>query len=453
MALKIMPPRRVGHSRAGSDDVLVVTMMQVELRSFAKKLGVASGLFVFVTSYATVSTKQFLATHYSESQDPDQLRRAVSLDSGNAKYRDDLGGYLLTLKQSPEAALPWLRDATRLNPNSAKYWVDLAAAQQSLGEIDGEKESLRHAVLADPHTPKIAWDAANLYLAEGSLDDALKLFHSVLENDPVYVGVALSTCWRIRPDIDFLLASVVPPQADSAFLEFLVANKSTEAANKVWARMFSLQQQLDRHHLFEYLRYLVVNHEVSQAALVWQQAANLSDLAAYQPSSENLLINGDFSLEMLDGGFDWVHRAVRGVSLALDPTELHSSARSLRITLDGAGIEDAGIVQLVAVDPDTKYEFSAFYKAVGMDGAGAMEFAINDAYRDTPLFMSEDLRNADFWKEVGGNFTTEPDTHLIMLRVARVPSGSPIRGKLWIDGLKLLRSDSRVAEIAPRETK
>jgi hypothetical protein len=66
--------------------------------------------------------------------------------------------------------------------------------------------------------------------------------------------------------------------------------------------------------------------------------------------------------------------------------------------------------------------------------------------------MSEDLRDADFWKQVAGSFTTASDTNLIILRVARVPSGSPIRGKLWIDGLKLVRSDSRVAEIATKET-
>ncbi len=296
-----------------------------------------------------------------------------------------------------------------------------------------EKDSLGSALQADPHTPRIAWDAANLYLAQGSLQDALKLFHSVLENDPVYMGAALNTCWRIRPDIDFQLASVVPPNADPpAFLEYLIANKETAAANKVWARMFSLQQPLSRNPLFEYLRYLVTNREVSQAALVWQQAANLSGLAAYQPSSENLLINGDFSLELLNGGFDWVHRAVRGVALALDPTELRSSSRSLRITLDGPGITDAGIVQLVPVDPDTRYEFSGFYRAEGRMGAGAMQFAINDAYKDTPLFMSEDLRDADFWEQVAGSFTTASDTNLIILRVARVPSGSPIRGKLWM---------------------
>ncbi len=428
-------------------------MMQLELRSFRGKLGVAIGILLCAISYVTATARQFLGSYYSESQDPDRLRRAVSLDRGNAEYRDNLGRYVLALNQSPQAALPWLQEATRLNPNSAQYWVHLAAAQQSLGDIGGEKDSLGRALQADPHTPKIAWDAANLYLAQGSLQDALKLFHSVLENDPIYLGAALNTCWRIRPDIDFQLAGVVPPNADSAFLEYLVANKETAAANKVWARMFSLQQPLPRNHLFEYLRYLVINHEVSQAALVWQQAANLSGLAAYQPSSENLLINGDFSLGMLDGGFDWVHRAVRGVSLALDPTQLRSSSRSLRITLDGPGITDVGIVQLVPVDPDTRYEFSGFYRADSMDGAGAMQFAINDAYKDTPLFMSEDLRDADFWKEVGGNFTTGPDTNLVILRVARVPSGSPIRGKLWIDGLRLVQRDDRSAQMARKETR
>ena len=70
----------------------------------------------------------------------------------------------------------------------------------------------------------------------------------------------------------------------------------------------------------------------------------MAGLSAYQPSPENLLVNGDFGLEILDGGFDWMHQKTRGVTLALDPNETHSSARSLRIIFDGPGIEDAGIL-------------------------------------------------------------------------------------------------------------
>jgi tetratricopeptide (TPR) repeat protein len=423
--------------------VVAKTTMQFNVDSFAKRFAAVATVLLAAVLYVTFAAKQFLAEHYSKSPAYPDIHRAAALDPGNAQYADDLGRYLIS-QQSPDAALPWFHTATRLNSHAAKYWVDLAAAQQSLADATGEGHSLQQALLADPHTPRIAWDAANLYLAQNLRDEALKLFRSVLENDPVYSAAALNTCWRVRPDADALLATVVPPQADAAFLEFLVARKETAAANKVWERMVSLQQPLERRYLFEYLRHLILSREVSQASLVWQQAGKLSGLEAYQSSTQNLLVNGDFSLDILDGGFDWVHRELRGASLALDPTEMHSSSRSLRVTLDGPGITDAGIVQMIPVDPDTTYEFSGFYKARDMDGAGGMEFAFSDAYKNTTLFMSEDLRDADFWKETGGTFSTGPETTLIALRIARVPSGSPIRGKLWIDGLRLVRREKEI---------
>jgi len=147
-------------------------------------------------------------------------------------------------------------------------------------------------------------------------------------------------------------------------------------------------------------------------------------------------------MEILNGGFDWMHQKVNGVSLNLDPSETHSGTHSLRITVDGPGIEDAGVRQMVPVEPNARYEFSAFYKAQEMDGAGGPEFAIQDLYRETPLFMSEQLRDSDVWKSEGGGFVTGPETNLIVVRIARVPAGSPIRGKLWIDDFKLVRTES-----------
>ena len=143
----------------------------------------------------------------------------------------------------------------------------------------------------------------------------------------------------------------------------------------------------------------------------------------------------------MNGGFDWLHQKIRGVSLALDPNETHSSSRSLRVVFDGPGIEDAGIRQLVPVEPSTSYDFSGFYKAQEMDGAGGPQLTVQDLYHETSFFMSEDLRDADFWKKTSGRFTTGANTHLIVVRIARVPAGSPIRGKLWIDGLKLVRGE------------
>jgi hypothetical protein len=39
---------------------------------------------------------------------------------------------------------------------------------------------------------------------------------------------------------------------------------------------------------------------------------------------------------------------------------------------------------------------------------------------------------------VSGAFTTDADTRMLVLHVARIPAGSPIRGKLWIDDFRLV---------------
>jgi hypothetical protein len=185
------------------------------------------------------------------------------------------------------------------------------------------------------------------------------------------------------------------------------------------------------------MRHLLAYRDTDQAVRVWQQGAELAELQAYQPSSQNLIVNGDFSLEVLDAGFDWIHHKTPGVSLALDPNETRSSPRSLRITFDGAGMEDAGIRQIIPLEPNTEYEFSSFYKAQDMGGAGGARFTIQDLYSEAQLYASDDLANADFWKKVSGGFTTAQNTRLVVLKIAREPAGSPIRGKLWIDGLRL----------------
>ena len=397
---------------------------------------------LLTAAYVALSAAQFISFFFANVREPIWLRRAVRLDPGNADYRSRLGRYELLARQSPQASLPWLQSAAELNPHDGRYWADLALAQQSIGDLDSERRSLQNALAVDSHTPQIAWDAANLYLSQGATDDAMKQFHAVLQNDPELTWLAIRTCWRIRPDIDYLLDNVIPPGVYPAMLEFLVAKNETAAAAKVWAQIFSSQQAVERQDIFGYVRYLILHREVAQAARVWQEAAGMASLQAYEPSSANLLVNGDFSLDMLNGGFDWVHQKIDGVALALDPSQAHSSSRSLRIIFDGPGIRDAGISQVVAVEPNTSYEFSAFYKADEMEGAGAMQFAIQDAYKETPFLMSEDLRDADFWKKTGGAFTTGPDTELVMLRIVRVPSGSPIRGKLWIDGLQLVPSSN-----------
>jgi len=413
--------------------------MQLCLSSSARRWAAAAAMIAVAAAYSTFATCRLLADHFAHSSDERTLRRAIRLDPGSAEHRYILAIHQLS-QQTPSSAVSWLQSAAFLNPHSARIWVDLAAAEQLLGDSAGETTALNRALSVDPRSPQIAWQAANLFLAQGLVDDAMKQFHTVLENDPPLTWPALTTAWKIHPDVDSILDGVVPPAANAAFLQFLLSKNETTAAAKVWDKMFSQEQPVPRNDLMGYERYLFVHQEVSQASRVWQQAAKMSDLAAYQPSPENLLVNGDFSLPILNGGFDWVHQPVDGVAIALDPRETHSGSRSLRITLDGEGFADVGLSQLVAVQPNSWYEFSGFYKAKDMDGAGDMQFAVYDSLRGTPLLISGGLKDADFWKSVTGSFVTPAETLLVRVQLIRVPAGRPIRGKLWIDGLRLVQS-------------
>ncbi len=412
--------------------------MSIETRRHARQFSVALLSLSAIALYLFLISAQYSAARLSGSTRERNLVWAARLDPFNAEFRNNIGRFQLLVRQSPSSAIPWLQTATALNPNHAAYWLDSAVAQELAGDFASEQKSLASTVAADPRSAAIAWEVANRYLAAGSVNEALREYRRVMENDPHLAPQAIQICWRVRPDIEGLLRSVIPVNVNQPFLSFLISEDQPQAAARVWERIASLREPIRRQLLFEYLRYLFAEHDGLQARRVWQQAAAVSGLAAYQPSDDNLLVDGDFSLDVLNGGFDWTYHKTPGVSLALDPINGYSGARSLRIFFEGPGIVDAGIQQIVSVEPNTQYQFSAYYKAEEMEGAGGARFAIQDAYSDSNFFLSEDLHDAEYWTQVNGAFMTKADTHLVTVRILRVPGGSPIRGRLWIDDLKLV---------------
>jgi tetratricopeptide (TPR) repeat protein len=425
--------------------------MDFEIVHVRKRFAVWLLVFSGTAAYFILTTAQFLAAEFSEITHAAYLRKAIKLDPSSAEYRNTMGRFELTVQQSPVRALPLLESATALNPNRSAYWLDRAAAEQLIGDFESERSSLGKATAANPHSAAVAWQAANLYLSRGAVDEALHEYSKVLESDAALTPRALQVCWRIHPDVDSLLQEVFPATANEQFLSLLISANEPAASAKVWDRIVSLQQPIERRYLFDYLRYLFTHHDPVQASRVWQQAATLSNLAGYQPTEENLLVNGDFSLSVLNNGFDWIYQKSAAVSLAIDPGESHSGSASLRIAFQGPPIDDAGIRHLISVDPDTEYVFSGYYKALEIDGAGAPKFAFDDVYSGANLFMSDDLRDAESWKSVNGRFITGADTRLMVLRIARVPANRPIRGKLWIGDLKLVTADHLASAASAKE--
>lgn len=417
--------------------------MQVGLQRPVRKISFVSVCVVLSIAYLTFCGRHFLAVHLSAKAELPALEKAIRLEPQNADYRYLAGRYHLLLRQDPSTALPLFQSAVALNPYNAGYWFDLSVAHQLLGNTEEQARAIEHAIGNDPTTPEIAWKAANLHWVGGQAEKALQEFRVVMSSDPTHAGESLRSCWQIRPDIETLLEKVIPPKADvySRFLEFLISEKQDAAAARLWQQMAKLGQPIDTRYIFDYVHYLIDRKQVEQADQVWSDAANLSVLYEYQPSASNFVVNGDFSLPILNAGFDWRYQEHDGVSLGLDPTESHSGHRSLSVVFDSSGIADAGIQEFVSVSPNTSYEFSAYFKSEDIQGAGGPRLLVQDHYDGSVLFSSDDLRGADFWKQIIGSFNTGADTKLVTIRLARIPAGDAIRGRLWLDDLRMSRKE------------
>src|ERR1700693_1373264 len=319
--------------------------MEIILNSAWRKRLVIGAAAALCLIYVFAAGRLFVASIFAEKPEVASLQRAARLDTSNADYRNHLGRYYALVARDPGAAIEPYRAAVQLNPHSARYWFDLASAYQVLGDVSNQTWALERAIDADPTTPDVAWEAANFFLVQGDNEKALREFHVVLESEPIMANLAIQFCWRINPDVDMLLRDVVPAQSPAyvAFLDLLMAKQETAATAKVWSALMATSQTFEMRYVYEYLLYLLNHKDVDQARLVWQQAAPRFGLSGYLPTRNNLIVNGDFSLDVLNGGFDWQYQKQPSVTLTLDPSDFHGGRRSLLIAFDGPGGIDAGV--------------------------------------------------------------------------------------------------------------
>jgi tetratricopeptide (TPR) repeat protein len=419
--------------------------MQIELRSRVGKFSFAAACFVGVVVYLQFALRAYVASHLAASLDLAKIQKAIQLEGANAEYRDLLGRKLALSGASLDEAISNYRSAVHLNPYEARYWLDLAAAYQFAGRIGEQGESVEHAVQADPTTPHVAWEAANFFLVQGDREKALRYFGVVLANDPEAVDSALELCWRASGDATEILDQALPPRPDLylSFLRLLVTKQDVAAAEKVWTRLIGLQQAFSAKTALPYFRLLISKQEVAAAKTAWQQLSRVdASLQPYLSTGENLIVNGGFEENLLNGGFDWLYQSYSHAALAIDTSEFHSGTRSLSVTFDGQSVPGVQLVQFIPVRSSTSYEFSAESRTEDIDTASGPRFAIVDAYTNSSYVLTDDTLGTTPWRLHQARFLTGPNTKLLLLKIVRDPAGPLIRGKLWIDDVKLVETSN-----------
>src|SRR5262249_12839380 len=230
----------------------------------------------------------------------------------------------------------------------------------------------------DPRTPTVAWEAGQQYLAEGQTEAALRQLRMVIEHDKVTAPAALDLSWRATHDAALMLEQGVPATANGrvAFLAYLVEHDEPEGAALAWKELTDLNQKFPPQIALPYVEFLLTAADPSAAAEVWKVLETQeTDFPAFRNGSA--IVNAGFEQPNINAGLDWRSQPISGVNTAIDVNHAHSGHRSLGIVLDeGSAIDEVGIFQYLALQPGTRYQFSAYVRGESLAGVGGIRFEI-----------------------------------------------------------------------------
>jgi ABC-type iron transport system FetAB ATPase subunit len=75
-----------------------------------------------------------------------------------------------------------------------------------------------------------------------------------------------------------------------------------------------------------------------------------------------------------------------------------------------------------------------------MISSSGPRIAIVDALQRMPdLLLTDDVLDTHPWQEINGVFHVPAETELFAVKITRAPANTRIRGRVWIDDLRLVK--------------
>lgn len=399
-----------------------------------------------------LAVKQGIAAWYFRKSTPQAVEAAIRWDSGDPEYFDSLATlkHLYADTENSDEIVSLCETATRLSPHNAQYWAHLGAAYEWAGRKEDARRAFERSRQLFPNSPYINWQLANFYVRARMTTGALRALRKVLEGQGVARGDVFALAASATRDNEAILDEMLPPRSD-VFLDFLnyqVTAKNMDTAGRVWTRLLQLNQPFDIHQVFPYMDALIQFREIDRLVDAWSALVQrFPGQIDSHIAKVNLIANGSFEFEILNGGLDWRITPVEGAAVSTDSKNSSDGARSLRIDFDGRrNLDYGGMFEYVPVKPSTRYRFSGLMRVSGITTDSGPRFQVFDAYDVRKLLLStQNLVGTSAWTSQELEFKTGADTRLLVVRIARPSSrkfDNRIAGTVWVDQVSLIREGS-----------
>jgi Tetratricopeptide repeat len=403
-------------------------------------------LLISLLFFICLAVRRAVAAAYFRKGTPNAVQVAMRWDPANPEYYDALGTlmHLYADRGDPGKIVELYQNATRLSPHDAQFWADLGAAYDWAGRPKDALDAFQRAQRLFPNSPEINWRLANFYVRAGKIPEALRTLRMVLQEDSTTGKKVFALASNATRDRSALL-EMLPPQPLVFFdyVNFLIERGDIAGAEEVWARVLQLDLSFNLREAFPYLDALIQHEELGALSKAWAALAQRFPVQIQRPApSSNLVTNGSFESDILNGGLDWRILPAEGAVVSLDSVGVFEGVRALRITFDGSHNIDYGhVFQYVPVHAKTRYRFSGRMRVQDITTDSGPRFQVCDAYNIRKIFVSsEDLVGTSDWSEQRAEFTTLADTRLVLLRVVRSVSNkldNQIAGTVWIDDVRV----------------
>jgi tetratricopeptide (TPR) repeat protein len=373
------------------------------------------------------------ADHLFQTATAPAVERAVQLAPGNARY---LARWAALLENSAP-----LEAALTHNPRDAASWMELGLRAEAGGDLRKAERCLLQAARVDrQYNPR--WTLANFYFRRGDLENfwlwaAQAAAISYVDNTALF-----RLLWKAAPDPEQILSRAIPPQLETSYLRFLLAENHLPALESAARRVAARAGRQDAPLLLAACDRLLDQRQFPSALRLWTLLCEreLVPYPAPQPERGAPLTNGDFQTPLLSRGFDWRLDGPGGVSVTRA-----DSPSGLRITFTGSQPEVCDVVsQFVPVLPAKQYRLRFRYRTSHIAPGAGLRWRIFDPAAGADLAQHSPDLASEQEIEQEALFSTPAETRMVRLALRYHRA----LGTTRLEGSTLLRHASM--EFAPR---
>jgi len=406
--------------------------------------------FIVFVSVCVTSGYAWYADHLAESSEPGDWLRAAQVEPSNGEYWYKLGFNRQWDLNDTGASqvITYLRRAVTIDPRSANYWMALAGAYESAGQVAQAREAFHTALQDYPSSAEAHWRFGSFLLRQGETKQGYAEIHFALQNDIRLIPLAISRVWAATHDAEALLNDVLPNTTESQqeALESFSTDTLIEPALAVWKHMIAAGEAIPIKAALPLENILLAANRGDEAREVWRQALVASGHPEEAKTGSSLVFNGGFEFDATNGGLDWYLVPIPGVNYDYDTANAYSGKRSLRLSFDGVqNLGFGSVYQTVLVQPNTRYHFEGYIRTAGVTTESGLHFFIAFAGTTQPPVILDNFIGDHPWEKQSADFTTAPDEYRIAVELYRTKSfrfNGNLAGTAWVDDISIVPAGS-----------